>query len=129
MASKVRILDDHAFAGPVAAVISWGARDFEGIVREKGQAALFDGVYRLSVHPTWFRNRKQLVIRFVLRAMGREPRPLQCAPCMPNRDCACAYTGVALAGAYTFDAHARLILRTYYLPRPQNLTVLGGQIL
>ena len=128
-ASKVRILDERAFAGSVAAVISWAARDFEGIVREKGQAALFDSVYRLSVHPTWVRNRRQLVIRFVLRAMGREPRPLQCAPCMPNRDCACAYTGVALAGAYTFDARARLIERTYYLPRPQDLTVLGGQIL
>ena len=129
VASKVRLLDERAFARPVAAVISWAAQDFEGIVREKGQAALFDGVYRLSVHPTWVRNRRQLVIRFVLRAMGREPRPLQCAPCMPNRDCACAYTGVALAGAYTFDARARPIQRTYYLPRPQDLTVLGGQIL
>ena len=91
-------------------------RDFEGIVREKGQAALFDSMYRLSVHPTWFRNRRQLAIRFVLRAMGPEPRPLQCAPCMPNRDCACAYTGVALAGEYTFDAKSRLIMRTFYLP-------------
>jgi hypothetical protein len=128
-ASRVRILDERAFAGPVAAVISWAARDFEGVVHEKGQAALFDSVYRLSVHPTWFRNRRQLAIRFVLRAMGREPHPLQCAPCMPNRDCACAYTGVALAGEYTFDAKSRLILRTFYLPRPQDLTVLGGQIL
>ena len=128
-ASKVRVLDERAFAGSVADVISWAARDFEGIVREKGQAALFDGMYRLSVHPTWFRNRRQLAIRFVLRAMGREPRPLQCAPCMPNRDCACAYTGVALAGEYVFDAKARLILRTFYLPHPQDLTVLGGQIL
>jgi hypothetical protein len=129
VASKVRILDERAFAGSVAAVISWAARDFEGIVREKGQAALFDSMYRLSVHPTWFRNRRQLAIRFVLRAMGSEPRPLQCAPCMPNHDCACAYTGVALAGEYTFDAKSRLILRTFYLPRPQDLTVLGGQIL
>jgi hypothetical protein len=128
-ASKVRILDEHAFAGSVAAVISWAAQDFEGIIREKGQAALFDSVYRLSVHPTWFRKRRQLAIRFVLRAMGREPRPLQCAPCMPNRDCACAYTGVAVAGEYVFDAKSRLILRTFYLPRPQDLTVLGGQIL
>jgi hypothetical protein len=61
--------------------------------------------------------------------MGREPRPLQCAPCIPDHDCACAYTGVALAGEYTFDAKSRLILRTFYLPRPQDLTVLGGQIL
>jgi len=129
IASKVRVLDERAFAGPLAAVISWAARDFEGIVREKGQAALFDSVYRLSVHPTWFRDRRQLAIRFVLRAMGREPRPLQCAPCMPNRDCACAYTGVALAGEYTFDTKSRLIRRTFYLPRPQDLTVLGGQIL
>jgi hypothetical protein len=129
VASKVRILDERAFAGPVAAVIAWAARDFEGVVREKGQAALLDSVYRLSVHPTWLRNRRQLVVRFVLRAMGREPRPLQCAPCMPNRDCACAYTGVALAGEYVFDARSRLSQRTYYLPRPQDLTVLGGQIL
>lgn len=129
IASKVRILDERAFAGSVAAVIYWAAQDFEGIVREKGQAALFDSVYRLSVHPTWFRNRRQLAIRFVLRAMGREPHPLQCAPCIPNRDCACAYTGVALAGEYVFDAKSRLILRTFYLPRPQDLTVLGGQIL
>jgi hypothetical protein len=129
VASKVRVLDERAFRGSVAAVISWAARDFEGIVHEKGQAPLFDSVYRLSVHPTWYGKRRQLVIRFVLRAMGREPRPLQCAPCMPNHDCACAYTGVALAGAYTFDAKARLIQRTYYLPRPQDLTVLGGQIL
>jgi hypothetical protein len=128
-ASKVRVLDERAFAGSVAAVISWAARDFEGLVREKGQAALLDSVYRLSVHPTWFRNRRQLVIRFVLRAMGPEPRPLQCAPCMPDRDCACAYTGVALAGEYTFDAKSRLTLRVFYLPRPQDLTVLGGQIL
>jgi hypothetical protein len=129
VASKVRVVDERAFAGSVAPVISWAARDFEGIVREKGQAALFTGIYRLSVHPTWFRNRRQLVIRFVLRAMGREPHPLQCAPCMPARACACAYTGVALAGAYAFDAKARLIQRTYYLPRPQDLTVLAGQIL
>jgi hypothetical protein len=129
VASKVRVLDERAFAGSVAAVIAWAARDFEGIVREKGQAALFDSMYRLSVHPTWFRSRRQLAIRFVLRAMGREPRPLQCAPCMPNRDCACAYTGVALGGEYTFDAKSRLIVRTFYLPRPQDLTVLGGQIL
>jgi hypothetical protein len=128
-ASRVRVLDERAFAGSIAAIISWAARDFEGVVREKGQAALFDSVYRLSVHPTWFRNRRQLAIRFVLRAMGSEPRPLQCAPCMPNHDCACAYTGVALAGEYTFDAKSRLILRTFYLPRPQTLTVLGGQIL
>jgi hypothetical protein len=127
--SKVRVLDERAFAGSVADVISWAARDFEDMVREKGQAALFDTVYRLSVHPTWFRNRRQLVIRFVLRAMGREARPLQCAPCIPYRPCACAYTGVALAGEYTFDAKSRLILRTFYLPHPQDLTVLGGQIL
>jgi hypothetical protein len=128
-ASKVRILDERAFAGSVAAVISWAAGDFERIVREKGQAALFDSLYRLSVHPTWFRNRRRLAIRFVLRAMGSEPRPLQCAPCMPNRACACAYTGVALAGEYIFDAKSHLILRTFYLPRPQDLTVLAGQIL
>jgi hypothetical protein len=128
-ASRVRILDQRAFSGSVAAVISWAARDFEGIVRDKGQAALFGSVHRLSVHPTWFRDRKQLAIRFVLRAMGSEPRPLQCAPCMPNHDCACAYTGLALAGEYTFDTKSRLILRTFYLPRPQNLTVLAGQIL
>jgi hypothetical protein len=48
---------------------------------------------------------------------------------MPNHDCACAYTGLALAGEYTFDTKSRLILRTFYLPRPQNLTVLAGQIL
>jgi len=48
---------------------------------------------------------------------------------MPNRDCACAYTGVALAGEYTFDANSRLILRTFYLQRPHDVTVLGGQIL
>jgi hypothetical protein len=127
--SKVRILDERAFAGSVAAVISWAALDFESVVREKGQAALFDSLYHLSVHPTWFRSRRQLVIRFVLRAMGREPRPLQCAPCMPNHDCACAYTGVALAGEYAFDARSRLIRRTFYLPHPRDLTVLGGQIL
>lgn len=129
IASRVRVVDRRAFPGSIAAVISWAAQDFEGIVREKGQAALFDSVSRLSVHPTWFRTRKQLVIRFVLRAMGSEPHPLQCAPCIPGRECACAYTGVALAGEYTFDAKARLILRTYYLPHPQDVTVLGGQIL
>lgn len=129
IASKVRVLDERAFAGSVAAVMSWAARDFEGIVREKGQGALFDGLYRLSVHPTWFSKRRQLAIRFVLRAMGREPRPLQCAPCIPHRDCACAYSGVVLAGEYAFDARSRLILRAFYPPRPQDLTVLGGQIL
>jgi hypothetical protein len=36
---------------------------------------------------------------------------------------------VALAGEYLFDARSRLLRRTYYLPRPQDLTVLGGQIL
>ena len=36
---------------------------------------------------------------------------------------------VALAGEYAFDVKSRLVLRTYYLPRPQDLTVLGGQIL
>jgi hypothetical protein len=36
---------------------------------------------------------------------------------------------VALAGEYAFDAKSRLILRTYYLPRPLDLTVLAGQIL
>ena len=126
--SKVRI-DRHAVAGSVAPVIAWASQDFEGVVREKGQAALFDDLYRLSVHPTWFRNRKQLAIRFVLRAMGREAHPLQCAPCIPGRQCACAYTGVALAAEYVFDARARLIARTFYLPHPQDLTVLGGQIL
>jgi hypothetical protein len=110
-------------------VISWAARDFDDIVREKGQAALLDGVYRVSVHPTWFRDRKQLVIRFVLRAMDHEARALQCAPCIPGRACACAYTGVALAGEYTLDARARLIQRTFYLPHPQDLTVLAGRIL
>jgi hypothetical protein len=128
-ASRVRILDERVFAGSIAAVISWAARDFEGIVRDKRQAALFDSLHRLSVHPTWFRNRKQLVIRFVLRAMGSESHPLQCAPCIPNRECACAFSGVALAGEYTFDRKSRLIQRTFYPPRPQDLTVLGGQIL
>jgi hypothetical protein len=127
--SKARVLDRRAFAGSVAAVMTWAARDFEGVVREKGQAALFDSLYRLSVHPTWFHDRRRLAIRFVLRAMGSEARPLQCAPCMPARPCACAYTGVALAGEYIFDAKSRLILRTFYLPRPQDLTVLAGQIL
>jgi hypothetical protein len=126
--SKVRVLDER-FAGSVAAVISWAAQDFEGIVREKGQAALFDSLYRLSVHPTWVRNRRQLAIRFVLRAMGAEARPLQCAPCMAGHPCACGYTGVALGGEYIFDARARLIQRTFYLPHRQDLTVLGGQIL
>ena len=129
IASKVRVLDQRAFAGSIAAVISWAARDFEGVVREKGQASLFESIYRLSVRPTWFRNRRQLAIRFVLRAMGSEARPLQCAPCIPGRACACAYTGVALAGEYTFDARSRLISRTFCLPRPQNLTVLSGEIL
>jgi hypothetical protein len=36
---------------------------------------------------------------------------------------------VALAGEYIFDAKSHLILRTFYLPRPQDLTVLAGQIL
>jgi hypothetical protein len=127
--SKVRVVDARAFAGSPAAVIAWAAHDFEDVVREKGQAELYDSLYSLRVHPTWVRDRKQLVVRFVLRAMGREPRPLQCAPCMPNHDCACAYGGVALAAAYTFDAKSRLVQRTYYLPRPQDLTVLGGRIL
>lgn len=127
--SKVRLLDRRAFSGSVAAVVAWAARDFEGMVREKGQAALFDSLYRLSVHPTWFRARRQLAIRFVLRAMGAEARPLQCAPCMANHPCACGYTGVAVAGEYTFDARARLLQRTYHPPRRQDLTVLGGQIL
>jgi hypothetical protein len=127
--SKVRLLDRRAFAGSVAAVITWAAHDFESLVREKGQAALFDSLYRLSVHPTWFRARRELAIRFVLRAMGAEARPLQCAPCMAGRPCACAYTGVALAGEYAFDAKARLLRRTFYLPHRQDLTVLGGQIL
>jgi len=127
--SKVRVVDERTFTGPIASVIAWAARDFDGVVREKGQAALFDGVYRLDVRPTWFRNRKQLVIRFVLRAMGREAHPLQCAPCIAGRACACAFTGVALGGEYAFDARARLISRAYFLPRPQDLTVLGGEIL
>lgn len=127
--SKVRVLDERAFAGSVAAVVNWAARDFEGIVRDKGHAALFDSLYRLGVHPTWWRHRRQLAIRFVLRAMGPEPRPLQCAPCIPNRDCACAYGGVALAAEYLFDARSRLLRRTFYLPRAQTVTVLGGQIL
>jgi hypothetical protein len=129
VASKVRVLDQRAFAGSLAAVISWAARDFDAVVREKGHAPLLDSLSRLSVHPTWFRGRKQLAIRFVLRAMGREARPLQCAPCIAGRECACAYTGVALAGEYTFDAKARLIQRTFYPPHPQDLTVLGGRIL
>jgi hypothetical protein len=128
-ASKVRVIDHRAFAGSIAAVISWAAQDFDTTVREKGQAALFDTLHRLSVHPTWFRSRKQLAIRFVLRAMGREPHPLQCAPCIPGRACACAYTGTALAAEYRFDAKSRLLQRTFYPPRPQNLTVLGGEIL
>lgn len=127
--SKVRVVDERAFAGSIEAVVSWAAQDFEGVVREKGQAALFDSVHRLRVHPTWFRSRRQLAIRFVLRAMGHEARPLQCAPCIAGRACACAYTGVALAGEYTFDAKARLLQRTFYVPRPQDLTVLGGEIL
>lgn len=28
-----------------------------------------------------------------------------------------------------FDAKSRLLQRTFYLPHPQNLTVLGGQSL
>jgi hypothetical protein len=127
--SKVRVLDARAFRGSIAAVISWAAQDFEGVVRQKGQAALYESLHRLSVHPSWFRNRRQLAIRFVLRAMGSEARPLQCAPCMPNHPCACVYTGVALAGEYVFDARSRLLLRTFYLPRRQDLTVLGGEIL
>ena len=127
--SKVRVLDERAFTGSVAAVIDWAARDFDGVVRDKGHAALFDTVYQLAVHPTWFGHRRQLAIRFVLRAMGPEARPLQCAPCIPTRPCACAYVGVALGGEYVFDARSRLLQRTFYLPRPQNLTVLAGQIL
>jgi hypothetical protein len=128
-ASKVRVVDGRAFAGSLEAVISWAARDFEGVVREKGQAELYDTTHRLAVRPSWFGKRKQLAIRFVLRAMGPEPRPLQCAPCIPGRECACAYAGVALGGEYVFDAKARLIQRTFYVRRPQDLTVLGGQIL
>ena len=129
IASKVRVLDRRAFAGSIADVISWAARDFDAVVREKGQAPLLDSMHRLNVHPTWSRDRKQLAIRFVLRAMGPEAHPLQCAPCIPGRECACAYRGVALAGEYAFDAKARLIQRTFYLPRPQDLTVFGGRIL
>ena len=74
-ASKVRVLDRRAFAGSIADVISWAARDFDAVVREKGQAPLLDGMHRLNVHPTWSRDRKQLAIRFVLRAMGPEAQP------------------------------------------------------
>jgi hypothetical protein len=127
--SKVRVLDERAFAGSPAEVVSWAARDFEATVREKGRGTLFDSLYQLSVHPTWFAGGKQFVVRLVLRSMGPEPRPLQCAPCIRGRACACAYVGVALAGEYLFDARSRLLRRTFYLPRPQNLTVNGGQIL
>jgi hypothetical protein len=48
---------------------------------------------------------------------------------MAGHPCACGYTGVALGGEYIFDARARLIQRTFYLPHRQDLTVLGGQIL
>ena len=99
------------------------------MVRDKGQSALFDGLYKLDVHPTWFAHRRQLALRFVVRAMGAEARPLQCAPCIPNRPCACGYVGLALAGEYVFDARSRLLQRTFYRPRPQNLTTLAGQIL
>ena len=127
--SKVRVLDERAFAGSPAEVVRWAARDFEAMVREKGQGTLFDSLYQLSVHPTWFAGRKQFVVRLVLRSMGPEPRPLQCAPCIRGRACACGYLGVALAGEYLLDARSRLLRRTYYPPRPQNLTVLDGRIL
>jgi hypothetical protein len=33
------------------------------------------------------------------------------------------------AGEYVFDAKSRLIMRTFYLPRLEDLTLLRGQIL